>query len=546
MTRLLLISLLALVFKSCICEDWCYQSQMSCEQPCKGPAAWNEVNAVCGGNKQSPINIVTKKTKKESSLTAFKFTGYRQPFTSTLKNNGQTVYLDIPSGATLSGGNLSNTYNAVQLKFHWGSSSSPGSEHTLDGEHYPMELHILHIKNKYLTVDEALNDVTGQAILGFFFEESATENTEYSTFIAAVTKVQDAESHTDLNISLNTLILSEMKLRDYYRYEGSQTIPGCSESVIWTMFKEPIPLSKAQLAAFFDLKSKDDWCYQSQMSCEQPCKGPAAWNEVNAVCGGNKQSPINIVTKKTKKESSLTAFKFTGYRQPFTSTLKNNGQTVYLDIPSGATLSGGNLSNTYNAVQLKFHWGSSSSPGSEHTLDGEHYPMELHILHIKNKYLTVDEALNDVTGQAILGFFFEESATENTEYSTFIAAVTKVQDAESHTDLNISLNTLILSEMKLRDYYRYEGSQTIPGCSESVIWTMFKEPIPLSKAQLAAFFDLKSKDGKPLVNTFRPVQPRKGRVVYRSHSGAAESVVVLSFTLILLSVSTTLSCNQLY
>ncbi|XP_060719725.1 carbonic anhydrase 4-like [Tachysurus vachellii] len=289
-----------------------------------------------------------------------------------------------------------------------------------------------------------------------------------------------------------------------------------------------------------------DWCYQSQVSCEQPCKGPAAWNEVNAVCGGNKQSPINIVTKKTKKESSLTAFKFTGYSQPFTSTLKNNGQTVYLDIPSGATLSGGNLSNTYNAVQLDFHWGSSSSPGSEHTLDGEHYPMELHILHIKNKYLTVDEALNDVTGQAILGFFFEESATENTEYSTFIAAVTKVQDAESHTDLNISLNTLILSEMKLRDYYRYEGSQTIPGCSESAIWTMFKEPIPLSKAQLAAFFDLKSKDGKPLVNTFRPVQPRKGRVVYRSHSGAAESVVVLSFTLVLLSVSTTLSCNQLY
>ncbi|KAK2816314.1 hypothetical protein Q7C36_022585 [Tachysurus vachellii] len=300
------------------------------------------------------------------------------------------------------------------------------------------------------------------------------------------------------------------------------------------------------LALVFKSCICEDWCYQSQMSCEQPCKGPAAWNEVNAVCGGNKQSPINIVTKKTKKESSLTAFKFTGYRQPFTSTLKNNGQTVYLDIPSGATLSGGNLSNTYNAVQLKFHWGSSSSPGSEHTLDGEHYPMELHILHIKNKYLTVDEALNDVTGQAILGFFFEESATENTEYSTFIAAVTKVQDAESHTDLNISLNTLILSEMKLRDYYRYEGSQTIPGCSESVIWTMFKEPIPLSKAQLAAFFDLKSKDGKPLVNTFRPVQPRKGRVVYRSHSGAAESVVVLSFTLVLLSVITTLSCNQLY
>ncbi|XP_026993567.1 carbonic anhydrase 4-like isoform X2 [Tachysurus fulvidraco] len=300
------------------------------------------------------------------------------------------------------------------------------------------------------------------------------------------------------------------------------------------------------LALVFKSCICEDWCYQSQMSCEQPCKGPAAWNEVNAVCGGNKQSPINIVTKKTKMDASLTAFKFTGYSELFTSNLKNNGQTVFLDIPLGATLSGGNLSNTYKAVQLDFHWGSSSSPGSEHTLDGDQYPMELHILHIKDKYITVDEALSDPTGQAILGFFFEESATENKEYRAFIAALTNVQDAESQTDLDISLNKLILSETKLRDYYRYEGSQTIPGCSETAIWTMFKEPIPLSTTQLAAFFNLKSKDGKPLVNTFRPVQPRKGRVVYRSHSGAAESAVVFSFTLVLLSVSTTLSCNQLY
>ncbi|XP_047665591.1 carbonic anhydrase 4-like [Tachysurus fulvidraco] len=86
-------------------------------------------------------------------------------------------------------------------------------------------------------------------------KESATENEEYRTFIAALTNVQDAESQTDLDISLNKLILSETKLRDYYRYEGSQTIPGCSETAIWTMFKEPIPLSTAQLAAFFNLKS---------------------------------------------------------------------------------------------------------------------------------------------------------------------------------------------------------------------------------------------------------------------------------------------------
>ncbi|XP_058239605.1 carbonic anhydrase 4-like isoform X1 [Hemibagrus wyckioides] len=290
----------------------------------------------------------------------------------------------------------------------------------------------------------------------------------------------------------------------------------------------------------------EGWCYQSQMSCDQPCKGPAAWNEVNVVCGGNKQSPINIVTKKTKQDASLTAFKFTGYSGMFTSRLKNNGQTVFLDIPLGATVTGANLSHIYKAVQLDFHWGSSGSPGSEHTLDGEQYPMELHILHIKDKFLTLEEAQNDTAGQAILGFFFKESDIENKEYGAFIAALAKVQNAENHTELNISLNKLILSETKMSDYYRYEGSQTVPGCSETAIWTMFKEPVPLSKAQFAAFYNLKFKDGKPMVNTFRPVQPHKGRVVYRSFSGAAVTAVEFSFTFLLLCLGTALSCYQLY
>ncbi|KAF4073023.1 hypothetical protein AMELA_G00254120 [Ameiurus melas] len=283
----------------------------------------------------------------------------------------------------------------------------------------------------------------------------------------------------------------------------------------------------------------EDWCYQSQISCVQPCKGPAAWNEVNSTCAGNRQSPINILTKKTKKESSLTDFKFTGYDKIFSSMLKNTGKTVSLDIPLGATVSGGNLSHTYNAIQLHFHWGNNSRPGSEHTLDGEQYPME-------DTYITVEDAQNDPTGQAILGFFFEESDSENQEYSAFIAALAQVKDAEGQTELAISLNSLILSETMLGAYYRYEGSETTPGCSESVIWTIFEQPIPLSRNQLVAFSTLKFKDQKPMVDTFRPGQPRKGRVVYLSHSGAPVTAIVFSFFPVLLHVFLILCFCHLY
>lgn len=36
-------------------------------------------------------------------------------------------------------------------------------------------------------------------------------------------------------------------MTNYYRYKGSLTTPGCTESVVWTVFETPIPLSKAQV-----------------------------------------------------------------------------------------------------------------------------------------------------------------------------------------------------------------------------------------------------------------------------------------------------------
>ena len=40
----------------------------------------------------------------------------------------------------ISGGGLIGSYTAVQFHFHWGSSSDKGSEHTIDGKQYPLEV----------------------------------------------------------------------------------------------------------------------------------------------------------------------------------------------------------------------------------------------------------------------------------------------------------------------------------------------------------------------------------------------------------------------
>lgn len=50
------------------------------------------------------------------------------------------VQVGVPHLSVISGGGLSNSYKAVQFHLHWGNNGGPGSEHTIDGEQYPMEV----------------------------------------------------------------------------------------------------------------------------------------------------------------------------------------------------------------------------------------------------------------------------------------------------------------------------------------------------------------------------------------------------------------------
>ena len=40
----------------------------------------------------------------------------------------------------ISGGDLMNKYQALQIHFHWGADNTQGSEHTVNGHMYPLEV----------------------------------------------------------------------------------------------------------------------------------------------------------------------------------------------------------------------------------------------------------------------------------------------------------------------------------------------------------------------------------------------------------------------
>ncbi|XP_035997634.1 carbonic anhydrase 4-like isoform X1 [Fundulus heteroclitus] len=255
------------------------------------------------------------------------------------------------------------------------------------------------------------------------------------------------------------------------------------------------------------------WCYH------HPCCNYRTWPAIAPqFCNGTRQSPINIVSAAAKGNSDLVEFSFKGYGNTYAlKTIENTGKTVKVTLNRGIQISGGDLSESYDSLQFHLHWGNGAAyPGSEHTVDGKRYPMELHIVHIKSSFKrNTDLAVADSEGVAVLGFFIEElpdTRNQPASWKTLTSYLSDVSLAgqKSRIKYRISLDDL-LSGVDRSKYYRYLGSLTTPTCDEAVVWTMFKEPIKVSKNLIDLFSTRLHIGDTPysplMVNVFRGIQP---------------------------------------
>ena len=180
-------------------------------------------------------------------------------------------------------------------------------------------------------------------------------------------------------------------------------------------------------------------------------------------------------------------------------------------------LSGGPLDGDYNILQFHFHWGSTNYQGSEHTVNGQEYPLELHIVHTKDGE---DDPLNTPKGLAVTGFFFQLTNRDNPALTPLTDALQEVLDPD--TELDFANSDFKIDELigdiapingAVTPYSHYEGSLTTPTCNEVVEWINFLTPIPISDNQLDMFRALMDSHGKNIVNNYRPPQPLNGRTV---------------------------------
>lgn len=208
--------------------------------------------------------------------------------------------------------------------------------------------------------------------------------------------------------------------------------------------------------------------------------GPGHWADLSPEYAlaktGQQQSPIDIAGAVSQ---DLPGIQFDYH--PSQIDLVYNGHTVEEIEDKRSAM---NVDDSHFVLQ-QFHFHGPS----EHTVDGKHTAMEMHLVH------------KDADGKiAVIGVLIEEGA----DNPAFDAVWDYLPDATNRE--RIETVTVDAASLLPRDhsYYRYTGSFTTPPCTEDVLWMVLKTPVELSASQIEKFRAVISGNN-------RPVQPLNGR-----------------------------------
>ncbi|HWO97578.1 MAG TPA: carbonic anhydrase family protein [Bacillus sp. (in: firmicutes)] len=214
------------------------------------------------------------------------------------------------------------------------------------------------------------------------------------------------------------------------------------------------------------------WSYEGEA-------GPEHWGELDssysACVNGSEQSPIDVEFSQVKTGEKLKDIQI--QYKPTIFSLANNGHTIQANA---ATLNNSIVveGKQFKLAQFHFH-----TP-SEHQFNGQHYDMELHLVH------------KDKNGKlAVLGIMIQEGKESEKLASVWEVLPKEETEKDVSVEEPVDLQALLPSN---QTSFHYNGSLTTPPCTEEVKWIVFEQPIEMSKEQIQAFQQIFPDNHRPV------------------------------------------------
>jgi len=268
-----------------------------------------------------------------------------------------------------------------------------------------------------------------------------------------------------------------------------------------------------------EIQPKLTWAYVAS----DEAYGPEEWHKIAPQCAGVNQSPINIISEKAVLKPLENPLALTFGNEQVAGKLINNGKTIGFNVANpSVSMAGGVFGpDKYVLRQFHLHFGCNGKKGSEHTLNGEKFDGELHLVFQNAKYGDSKVAMQQKDGLAILAFFLmaNPGADPNPAFQRIAAKLGSVQMPKQQVEMDggLSLKNLVPALKEgIRNLRRfvYKGSLPTPPCYESVTWVIFKRPVNLVPERFVQLRGIYRGGMQPLCGNNRPLQKLNNRELF--------------------------------
>lgn len=237
------------------------------------------------------------------------------------------------------------------------------------------------------------------------------------------------------------------------------------------------------------------------------------WKDIDELCQGRHQSPINIDTRSAHRGHFLRSLQLHNLNASISEIeVENSGTTAEFNLRfrgEKPEITDGPLNSTYVFESFHYHWGILDQEGSEHTVNNRQYSMEGHYLFFNKKYRSQANAGQYSDGFVVISLLYEVHS-RSTKQIPWDMIENVIHDGEKHTIRNprFTLANLIPDNFI---YAHYRGSFTTPPCTENIDWIVALDIQRIHPNQIRTFRTLVAEKQYPIADNFRPLQAINGR-----------------------------------